>query len=149
MDTRLGDVNVVFRKINCDDDWDWVTDKVPLLLIPDMTSILAIDKDTGDRLACCIMDTWTNSSCQIHFVIANPLVLRHGFFQEISRFVFDTSKRIKMIGIVPSDNERALRMDRKIGFVEVARIKDGHDFGVDSVVMELTRENCNFNMNED
>lgn len=142
-------MNVIFRKINCRDDWDWVTNKVPLLLLPDMTSILAVDSDTGKRLACCVMDTWTKTSCQIHFMICNPMVLRHGFFQEISRFVFDTSKRLKMIGLIPSDNEKALKMDRKIGFVEVARIKDAHDVGVDCVVMELTRENCNFNIDED
>ena len=141
-------MNVIFRKINCDDDWDWVTNRVPLLLVSDMTSILAVDKDTGKRLAGCVMDTWTPTSCQIHFTIENPLVLRHGFFQEISKFVFDTSKRLKMIGLVPANNERALKMDRKIGFVEVARIKDAHDVGVDCVVMELTRENCNFNVED-
>lgn len=142
-------MNVAFKPINCEDEWDWVTSRVPLLMVSDMTSILAYDKVSGERLACCVMDTWTPTSCQIHFTIENPMVLRHGFFQEISKFVFDVAGRIIMYGLVPSDNAKALKLDKKIGFKEITRLKDAYAKGVDYILLELRKEHCNFNATED
>ena len=138
-------MRVGFRKIDSDEDWDWMTNQVPLLLVSDMTSILAVDLDTKEIQAGCVMDTWTPTSCQIHFAIKNPMVLRHGFFQEISKFVFDTAGRKTLYGLVPANNEKALRIDAKIGFTEVTRLHDAYDVGVDYVLLELQKENCNFN----
>jgi len=48
-----------------------------------------------------------------------------------------THGRRKIIGSTPGDNERALRtIFRKLGFVEIARIKDGWGDGVDMVISE-------------
>jgi len=141
-------MRVGFRAIASKGDWDWVTNLIPLLRVSDMTSILAINLDTKEIQAGCVMDTWTTTSCQIHFAIANPMVLRHGFFQEISKFVFDTAGRKTMYGLVPANNKKALKIDAKIGFTEVTRLKEAYDVGVDYVLLELQKENCNFNAEE-
>ena len=140
-------MNVTFRPIGCNSDWEWFTQRNGITLVPDMTSILAVD-EKGGILAGCVMDTWTETSCQIHFAIDNPFVIRRGFFQEISKFVFDTSKRLAMYGLVPADNTKALSVDKKIGFKEVTRLKDAFKLGVDYVLLELRKEDCRFNADE-
>lgn len=137
-------MKVSFRKISCEADWDWFTCRNNIKLLPDMTSILAYNVDTGAILAGCVMDTWTESSCQIHFCIDNPLVIRHKYFEEISKFVYDTAGRVVMFGLVPSDNSKALAVDKKIGFREVTRLKDAFKLGVDYVLLEMRKEDCNY-----
>jgi hypothetical protein len=137
-------VRVAFRKINSETDWAWFTARNDIKLLPDMTSILAQDVDTGTILAGCVMDTWTETSCQVHFCIDKPLAIKHGFFHEVSKFVYDTAERLVMFGLVPSDNAKALRLDKKIGFREVTRLKDAFKLGVDYVLLEMRKEDCNF-----
>jgi hypothetical protein len=137
-------VKVTFRRIDSSEDWEWVIARIPLLLVPDMTSILAVN-EKDEILAACVMDTWTETSCQVHFTIENPFVIRHGFLHEISKFVFDDSGRLAMYGLVPADNKKALNLDKKIGFIEITRLKDAYKKGVDYVLLELRKSHCNFN----
>jgi hypothetical protein len=142
-------MEVAFKSINCDEEWSWFYNLNNVTMLPDMTSILAYNVETKEPLACCIMDTWTETSCQVHFAIENPMVLRHGFFEEITKFVYDTSDRLIMYGLVPSDNKKALSVDKKIGFREITRLKDAFKRGVDYVLLEMRSEDCNFYITED
>lgn len=67
------------------------------------------------------------------------MVLRHGYAEEVFGFVFG-SGRIKIIGQTPSNNAKALKFIKHIGFEEIFRVKDAFDMGVDIVVTELTKE---------
>jgi hypothetical protein len=142
-------MKVAFKAISCEEEWAWFCNLNKLTLVPDMTSILAYDEDTKENLACCVMDTWTETSCQVHFAIEKPMVLRHGFFEEVAKFVFDASDRLVMYGLVPADNKRALSVDKKIGFKEITRLKDAFKRGVDYVLLELRSEDCNYYTTED
>jgi RimJ/RimL family protein N-acetyltransferase len=137
-------VIVAFRKIATEVDWDWFTCRNSIQLLPDMTSILAYNVTTNAILAGCVMDNWTESSCQIHFCIDNPMAIRHKFFEEIAEFVYDTAGRTVMHGLVPADNLKALALDKKIGFREVTRLTDAFKLGVDYVLLEMRKEDCNF-----
>lgn len=137
-------MSVTFRGILDDDDWDWILDRNHLNLCADTTGIIAVDAN-GTRMAATVMDTWTETSVQVHFIIDNPMVLRHKFFEEVSKFVFDTSKRLIMYGLVPANNEKSLRVTAKIGFKELTRLKDAFKQGIDYVLLELRKEHCNFN----
>jgi len=137
-------MNVGFRSINSETDWDWFTLRNPVQLIPDMTSILAYDKDTGALLAGCVMDNWTETSCQAHLCIDVPLVVRHGFLNEIADFVYNTAGRLMIHSLVPANNLKALSVDKKIGFKEVTRLKDAFKQGVDYVLLELRKEDCKY-----
>lgn len=59
------------------------------------------------------------------------------------RYVFDQLKVKKMIGIVDSTNEKAIRFDRRLGYVHEATIKDAGRHG-DSLIFTMTREQCRF-----
>lgn len=56
-------------------------------------------------------------------------------------YAFDQMKVRKLIGIVPSNNEQALKFDLNLGFSEEARIKDAHPQG-DLILLSMTRQAC-------
>ena len=109
----------------------------------DTKGITAWGED-GVPLAICVLDSWSYNSCQIHIWIENAFVLKHGFAEEVFNFVFNTAGRNMIIGVTPSDNPKALRFIKHIGFEEIFRIKDGHATGVDFVVTEIRKENCRY-----
>lgn len=81
------------------------------------------------------IDGWTPTSVMMHWFIKHPRCIMP-LWSEVTGYLAQHGKR-KIIGSTPSDNVRALRMIfNKLGFVEVARIKDAWAEGVDIVISE-------------
>lgn len=118
-------------------DWKWIHEQLPLTLAEDIRGIVAVDLDKQERVAAIVLYGWTANSVMAHVVIKNPMVLRHGLIEEFKNYVFNTCGRGIVIGVVPSDNHKALRFDSHLGFKEVYRVKDGYEVGNDMVVMEM------------
>ena len=113
-------------------------------LCEDTRGITALN-DEGIPEAVCVFDSWSYNSCIIHIWIGNPFVLRHGFAEEVFKFAFsEESGRTKIIGITPSDNQKALKFIKNIGFYEIGKIQDGFKVGVDYVLTEMTKDKCKY-----
>ena len=108
----------------------------------DTRGIVAID-DFGEMQAACVLDTWTENACQIHIYIPNPFVLKHGFQQEVFNFVFNSGREL-IVGVTPSDNHKALKFIKHMGFTHVTTIPDGYEKGVDFIITQLRKENCDW-----
>lgn len=124
-------------------EWPEVHAAIHCIPMPDTRGVVAFGED-GGILACGVADTFSFTGCQVHLWINNPLVIRHGFLNEIFHYIFVTCDRLVIVGMVPGNNSKALRFNRHLGYTEVARIPDGFNFGVDYVIMQMKREECRF-----
>jgi RimJ/RimL family protein N-acetyltransferase len=140
---RFG-VKPFFRCLVGEDDWAWVKARIPVLLTEDMKGIMAIEYATNRPVGAVILDNWSENSVQCHLAIDSPMLLKHGFLEECMDYVFNTCKREKAYGIIPSDNIKAIKLDKHMGFVEVARLKNSVSPGVDAIIMEMTRETSKY-----
>ena len=82
-------MNVVFEPL-VPQMWAEVEANVGAIAMADTRGVVAIDSDTGRILAAGIADTFSHSSCQVHMWIRSPMVLRHGFLEEIFNYIFNT-----------------------------------------------------------
>ena len=137
-------MNIEFRAFSGPHDWGWVNQQVGILQVEDTTGIMAIDTDTNTTVGACIMDNWTANSVQAHFMITDPMVLRHGFIEECFDYIFNHAGRRYIYGFVPGNNEKALKLNAHMGFTEILRLPDAFTDGVDYVVMQLRREDCKY-----
>jgi len=92
--------------------------------------------------AVAVFDSFSPDGCNVHWAIANPMVLRHNFLETIAHYLFVTRERKRIYGLVPSNNARALKFDKHIGMREIARIPHAMGEGVDYIVMTMLREDC-------
>lgn len=132
-----------FRPLDYHRDWQWVQINLPIAWTSDTKGIVA-ENEEGERLGAAICDQWTWTSVTVHQIILAPMILRHGFFEEVAEYVYVHADRAIMYGLVPSDNKRALKLNKNIGFTEVARLKDAVNFGIDMVILELRKNDCRF-----
>ncbi len=137
-------MKVYFRAFDGPSDWGWVLQQLSILRVEDTSGIMAIDEETNSTVGAVVFDNWTPNSVQAHIIVTKVMLLRHGFLEETADYVFNVCDRKYMYGMVTSDNDNALRIDKRIGFTEVLRLPNAYDEGVDYVVMELKKENCNF-----
>lgn len=132
-------MKVVFRAFT-EADRLTIEQAMPFTFSDSTNGVVAYDFETAETLAVLVAQEWTYSSVQVHQVILNPLVIRHGWFQQIGDWLFTRAHRLALYAPVPSNNERAVKINRKLGFRVVTRLKDAYDRGVDVVLMELRPE---------
>lgn len=116
-------------------------ERTHVIACEDSQGIVAADRG-GNILAVCVADSFTPDSCNVHMAIDDPFVIKHGFLHEIGTHLFDVCGRSHIFGLVPANNDRALKFDKHIGFEEVVRIPDGVRTGVDYVVLRMNKEDC-------
>lgn len=101
-----------------------------------------VQRVDGEIHAMAGYDYWTPNAVQMHIWINHPeAYLSKEFIQEGFGYPFNSGRNL-VIGVTPGDNARALEFNRKIGFVEKYRIKDGWSLGTDMVIQELRRDEC-------
>ena len=121
--------------------WQWLRSRAHCIQCEDTVGFYA--EDAAGRIhAAVALDSWAPNSCQVHWAIENPMVLRRGFLEEVSQFAYVTRGVDLIIGLVPENNEKALALNKHLGLQEECRIKNGYKAGIDYVVLSLHRDNC-------
>ena len=136
-------MDIQFRKFEGFHDWGWVQKQVPVLRSEDTSGIMAVDLATNTTVGACIMDNWSANSVQCHFMITTPLVLKHGFLECCFGYMFETEGRTAVYGQVPSNNTKALKFNKHMGFTEKCVLEGAYAPNVDYIIMEMRKENCN------
>ena len=129
---------ICFKPLTEQDEWKWVSQRAHPIQCSDSQGIVAYD-ERGIQ-AVCVADSFTVDACSVHFAIGSPFVIRAGFFNEVARHLFIQCGRNRIFGLVPANNEKALKLDINMGFREVARIPDAYAEGVDYVVLRMDKK---------
>ena len=85
-------------------------------------------------------------TCQMHVVnLTNKPVNKELVFAAFD-YPFNYLGVEKALGIVNSNNEKAMKFDQKLGFKEVHRFVGMHDDGGDIVVFSMDKSDCKWIM---
>lgn len=133
----------LFRAMISPLDWAWATERTQATRCEDTKGILALNEDY-DIVAATIMDSWSYNSVIMHIAIDDIWCMKHGYPEEVFNYVFNTAGKGIAIGITPADNPKALNFNKRVGFEEIYRIRDGYRLGTDYVVQEKRKENCKY-----
>lgn len=131
---------ISFKPLDRQFEWDWFKERTHVIRCEDTQGIVAFDERGIQGVL--VADSFSPDSCNVHMAIDNPHVIRHGFLHEIGRHLFIQCKRNHIFGLVPANNEKALKFDLHIGFKEVCRIPDGVGTGTDYVVLRMDKSEC-------
>ena len=99
-------------------------------------------EEDGELIAGVMVDAWNGASACMH-VAGDGNWLNREFLFACFDYVFNQLGLNVVIGVVPGDNDKALRFDKHLGFREVARIPEGHPRG-DLVILTMRKEECRF-----
>ena len=82
-------MKIWYKAFDAKEDWNYVYTRAKPNLVDDTCGIVAVDLETNTRVGAAIFDRLTPSGAQVHIMIDNPLVHRHGFLIEAADFVFN------------------------------------------------------------
>ena len=135
-------MNIEFRPFKGEYDWGFCKLHTTLLRVEDTTGIMAIDTDTNTTVGAAIADNFTPTSCQCHFILLDPMVLRHGFVETGCDYIFNTLGLQTMYGWVPADNLKAIKLNKHMGWTIKTVFEEGYMKGVDYLLFELKKADC-------
>ena len=132
---------IYFAPLRTKPEWQWFKERTHVISCEDTQGIVAY-RETGCIAGMVVFDTWTDNSANVHLAIDDPTCIRRGLLREAAIHAYHVGGKKRLFGLVPSNNAKALRLNKKIGFREVARVPDAIDDGIDYVVMRLDKEEC-------
>ena len=99
--------------------------------------------DNGEVLWAAIYDHYEHSSIQVHIAIDDPKVVTRQAIRAVFEYPFLQLGVKKLLGVVNSENTRALTFDMRLGFQVEAVISDVYDRG-DMYILSMTQEQCHW-----
>jgi len=118
----------------------WVAQRVDGGFFEGRATALGL-KRNDEIIAGVIYENWNHKSIWCHIAIEGRLTPE--YLAAIFDYPFNICQVEKIIVPVGSENEESLRLVKKMGFAEEARIKDGRPDG-DIVFLTLAHENCRY-----
>ncbi len=118
----------------------WIAERAHLCIGPSFRALEAVTED-GRILGMVGFDSWTPNSVSMHVALERPTAARH-LIRPAFGIAFVEFDRKVVFGTVLGNNPRALELDLHLGFREVARLRDAWEPGVDTVILEMRREEC-------
>jgi len=116
----------------------WLKVKTRCALTDDFTAVECVDDASGVIRGMVGFCLWTPNSVQCHMAVETPIVWRHLLVPSLS-YAFNEARVGRMVGVIPSHNDRSIAFAKRVGFQETHRILDGWAIGEDLAVLELTR----------
>lgn len=95
----------------------------------------------GEIVAGVIYENWNRQSIVCHIAIEGAVT--RAFMRAVCGYAFHTCGVHKVIGPIPSSNEKAIQNALRIGFVEESRIKDAAPDG-DIIIFTITADRCRY-----
>jgi hypothetical protein len=88
---------------------------------------------------------WIGATCMMHVAMQPGWHFTpREMLSKCFRHAFTACERKLVLGIVNSQNERAIRYDEHLGFKELYRIPEMHDDGGDIVVLGMHKKECRY-----
>jgi hypothetical protein len=129
-----------FKQIDTSLEKMWAKNRTRAIICEDTQGIIAYDDEKF--AACALFDSFTVECCNVHLAIVNPFVLRHRFLNEVGDYLFNVCKRERIFGLVPSDNAKAIKFNKHIGWKEMYTIDDAIKENVGYIVMRMDKQDC-------
>ena len=118
----------------------WVASKHGGNYAESTSQAIGLERD-GKLIAGVIYEGWNHKSIVCHIAIEGAVT--RAFMKAVCEYAFHTCGAHKVIGPIPSDNEKAIKNAARIGFTEEARIKDAAPNG-DIIMFTITADQCRF-----
>jgi hypothetical protein len=129
------------RLLNIQTDWPWVAKVIQPVLCADTCGIVAVG-GSNEVKGAVIADSFTPETCLVHIGADTPMVLRSRLLYVAADFLFGYCKRLRIFGLTPENNEKALSFNERIGWQQVSYIPDAYKTGVGYVVFRMDAESC-------
>ena len=103
--------------------WQWLNKRINLPWSTDLRTMAVMRKDSS--IACAVAyNCWTQKTCWMHVAFDGPHGLKRSLWRAAFHYPFVTVGLDAVYGLTPKRFEEALRMNKRLGFCQIAETSD-------------------------
>lgn len=102
---------------------------------------MGVEKD-GELVAGVVVNEYNGSNAACHIAVTKPGKYLIQLFRYVADYAFNHCKLNRLTGAVPSNNQKALKFDKHLGFEEEFVMKKAAAGGHDLHILVVWPENC-------
>jgi RimJ/RimL family protein N-acetyltransferase len=121
--------------------FDFVNQGLNVKFEPSQSICVASLTDDGEIMGVVVFSGFTEFNCELSVFSVTPKFLTRDLLRVVFHYAFITAKKRRVTAIVEDGNNKALDIDRRIGFVHESVAKNWYG-DVDGIVLRMLREDC-------
>lgn len=121
----------------------WMESRLQAVLGPYATFLARLRPD-GSIWGCVAYDRHTKHNCEMHMA-GDPRWVSRDFLRHAFRYPFHQLGYSRVTGLVDARKTDVLSMDKRMGFKEEGRLRDGLGPGLDIIVLGMKPDECRYN----
>lgn len=114
---------------------------IPRNFNPALDPVISHTNNLGELLGGVIYDGWTGSCIFMHQASFHKSWLSREYLWVVFDYPFNQLGCLKVCGTIPSGNQTLLEFNKRIGFIQEAKIEGGYPDG-DLLVLSMKRDQC-------
>jgi L-amino acid N-acyltransferase YncA len=125
--------------LNQDYQKEWASN---LLNLPLPNDAICLGQVINGKLrACVVYCNFQGKSCQTHICSTGKHWMSKEYLWAMFDYPFEKLGLKVILAVIAGSNEKSLKLSRKLGFKDVAKIPDAHDDG-DLVILTMRPDEC-------
>jgi L-amino acid N-acyltransferase YncA len=125
--------------LNQDYQKEWASNLLNLPLPDDAICLGQVIN--GELRACVVYCNFQGKSCQTHICSTGKHWMSKEYLWAMFDYPFEKLGLKVILAVIAGSNEKSLKLSRKLGFKDVAKIPDAHDDG-DLVILTMRPDEC-------
>lgn len=118
----------------------WVAEQVGQQTLWNGCYAMGLEVD-GELTAGFVFENFNGVNAMVHVAITTPHRALFELVEHGRKYAFEHCKLKRLTGLVEETNQKALKFDKHLGFVEEGRLKNAGQHGEDVIVLVLWPEN--------
>lgn len=120
--------------------WAWLNSRIG---VPWSSDFRAVGLVRGGCLCAVVgYNGFTGRVCFMHSAIDDPTAITRTFVRKVFEFPFETCGVVQVLAPVPTDNEKAMKLDLHVGFETLTVLSGADQEGKDMALLSMRRESC-------
>lgn len=120
---------------------EFINNVLNVKFVPEQAMTIASLNEQGDILGVVAFNNFTEHNCELSVASITPRFLSKTFLRAVFHYPFITAGKRRITAIIEEGNEPALTLDKRLGFVEEAKLKGWYG-EKDGIVLRMLREEC-------
>ncbi|MBF8177657.1 GNAT family N-acetyltransferase [Herminiimonas contaminans] len=121
--------------------FDFVNAGLNVKFDPNQSVCIASLDDFGRIMGVVVFSGFTEYNCELSVFSNTPKFITRNLLKVIFHYAFITANKRRVTAIVEDGNNKALDIDRRVGFVHESVAKNWYG-DVDGIVLRMLREDC-------
>lgn len=120
---------------------EFVNNMLGVKFTPDMARWISNIDDDGKLLGVVVLSRFTPWNCELSAASVSPKTWSRAMLKAVFSYCFIDCGLSRITAVVEDGNITALEFDKRLGFVQEARLKDWYG-DKDGILLRMTRDEC-------